>query len=70
MKVTGLYNTDTTVTTIEWIHITSPSNYFATRINNTRVLKKQNRMDTLQDLQALNELNETYTKIPHTVFPL
>ena len=69
-EVAGLGVTDTTVTTTERIHTSGPSDRSATGVNNTRVLKKQNGMDSsIEDLEVPKELNETDTEVPHTATP-
>lgn len=59
-KVGEICGATTTVTTTERIHTLDPSNRSATDINNTRVLKKQNKINfSIEGLEASKELNKT-----------
>lgn len=56
------------MTTIERMHISGTSNRSAAGVNNARLLKKPNKMDSsIKDLEASKEFNETYTEVPHIV---
>ncbi len=49
----------------DWMHTSGPSDRSATRVINNRVLKIQNGMDfSIENLEALRELNETDTEDP------
>lgn len=55
---------------IEWMLTSSSSNRSAIVVINTRVLKKQNEINSsIEDLVAFKDLIETDTDVPHIVSP-
>lgn len=69
-QVAGLGVTETTVTMNKWLHTSGSSDLSAIGINNIRVTKKQNGMESsLKDLEGPKEFNKIDTDIPHIVSP-